>query len=61
MLWFYENNSDLNARFLAFTKATDTFNKNKRHQMALEGLSSVCAKLELASFKNNKILQINIL
>ena len=35
--------------FSAFTKATDTFNKNKRCYMTLEGLSSVCATLELAS------------
>ena len=32
--------------FLAFTKTTDTFNKNKACHMNLEGLSSVCAKLE---------------
>ena len=29
--------------------------------MTLEGLSSVCAKLEQASFKNNEILAINVL
>ena len=29
--------------------------------MTLEGLSSVCAKLELASSKNNEILEINVL
>ena len=29
--------------------------------MTLEGLSSVGAKLELASFKNNEILEINVL
>ena len=29
--------------------------------MTLEGLSSVCAKLELASSKNNEILAINAL
>ena len=29
--------------------------------MALEGLSSVCAKLEPASSKNNEILEINVL
>ena len=61
MLWFYENDSFLNATFSAFTKTTDTFNKNKRCYMTLEGLSSVCAKLELASSKNNKVLAINVL
>ena len=29
--------------------------------MTLEGLSSVCAKSEPASSKNNEILQINVL
>ena len=29
--------------------------------MILEGLSSVCAKLEPASSKNNEILEINVL
>ena len=29
--------------------------------MTLEGLSSVCAKSEPASFKNNEILEINVL
>ena len=29
--------------------------------MTLEGLSSVCAKLEPASSKNNEILEINVL
>ena len=29
--------------------------------MILEGLSSVCAKLESASCKNNEILEINVL
>ena len=28
--------------------------------MTLEGLSSVCAKLEPASYKNNEILEINV-
>ena len=44
----------------AFTKTTDTFNKNKRCHMTLEGLSSVCAKLDPASSKHNKILKINV-
>ena len=51
MLWFYENDSILSATFSAVTKTTDTFNKNKRCHMNLEGLSSVCAKLEPASSK----------
>ena len=61
MLWFYENDSILNATFSAFAKTTDKFNKNKRCHMTLEGLSSVCAKLETASSKNNEILEINVL
>ena len=47
--------------FSAFTKTTDSFNKNKWCHMTLEGLSSVCAKLEPASSKNNEILEINVL
>ena len=47
--------------FSVFTKTTDTFNKNRRCHMALEGLSSVCAKLQPASSKNNEILEINVL
>ena len=47
--------------FSTFTKTTDTFKKNKRCHMALEGLNSVCAKLELASCKNNEMLRINVL
>ena len=62
MLWFYENDSIFNANLLAFTKTTtDTFNKNKRCYVTLKGLSSVYAKLELASSKNNEILAINVL
>ena len=48
-------------QFSAFTKTTDTFNKNKRWHITFEGMISVCAKLEPASFKNNEILQINVL
>ena len=47
--------------FLALTKTTDTFNKNKRCHMTLEGLSSVCAKLEPSISENNKILEISVL
>ena len=61
MFWFYENDSILNATFSAFTKTTDTFNKNKQLHMTLEGLSNVCAKLEPASSKNNEIFEINVL
>ena len=61
MLWFYENDSILNATFSTFTKTTDTFNKIKRCQTTLEGLSSVCTILEPASSKNNEILEINVL
>ena len=61
MLWLYENDSILNATFLAFTKITDTFNKNKRCHVTLHGLNSVCAKLELASCKRNEILAISVL
>ena len=61
MLWFYENDSILIATFSAFKKATDSFNKNKQCHMILEGLSSVCAKLEPASSKNNEKLEINVL
>ena len=42
-------------------QTTDTFNKNKRCHMTLEGLSSVCAKLEPATSKINEIFEINIL
>ena len=51
----------LNAIFSALKKATDSFNKNKRCHITLKGLSSVCAKLEAASSKNNEILEINVL
>ena len=61
MLWSYENDSTLTLHFLAFTKTTDTFNKNKWCHKILEGLSSVCGKLEPASSKSNKILKINVL
>ena len=61
MLWLYENNSILTLHFSAFTKTTDTFNKNKRCHKILEGLSNVCGKSEPASSKNNKILKINVL
>ena len=37
-----------------------SYKYNKCHT-ALEGLSSVCAKLEPASSKNNEILEINVL
>ena len=47
--------------FSAFIKTADTFNKNKRCYMTLEGLSNVCAKLEPASSENNEILAINVL
>ena len=61
MLRFYENDSILNGTFVAFTQTTNTFDKNKRCYMTLEGLSSVCVKLEPASYKNNEILEINVL
>ena len=61
MLWFYENDSILNATFSTFTKTIDTFNKNKCCHMTLEVLSCVCAKLVPASSKNNEILEINVL
>ena len=61
MLWLHENNSILTLHFSALTKTTDTFNKNKRCHKILEGLSSVCVKLEPASSKSNKILKINAL
>ena len=60
MLRFYENDYIMNATILAFTKITDTFDKNKRCHLTLEGLSSVCAKLNPASSKNNEILEINV-
>ena len=47
--------------FSAFTKTTDTINKNKRCHMTFEVLSSICAKLEPVSSKNNEMLEINIL
>ena len=56
-----ENDPILNAIFSAFKKATDSFYKNKRCHMTLEGLSSVCAKLEPASSENNEILGIGVL
>ena len=52
MLWFYENDSILNATF---------FSKNKQCHRTLEELSSVCAKLKPAGSKNNEILEINVL
>ena len=58
MLWLYENDY---IHFSASTKTTDTFNKNKRCHMTLEGLSSVCAISEPASSKNNEMLDINVL
>ena len=61
MLWFYENDSILNNTSLAFTTTTDTFNKSKQYHMTLEGLGSVCAKLEPTGPKNNEILEINVL
>ena len=63
MLWFYENDSVLNATFFGIYKFTfkDTFNNNKQCHITLEGLNSVCAKLEPASSKNNEILEINVL
>ena len=61
MLWFYENDSILTQHFLAFTKTKDTFDKNKQCHKTLEGLSSVCGKLEPASSKSNEILEINVL
>ena len=51
---FFENDSILNGTFSVFTKIIDIFNKHIRRHMTLEGLSSVCAKLEPASFKNNE-------
>ena len=39
--------------FSAFSKRAGTFNKWR-------GLSSVCAKLEPASYKNNKMQEINV-
>ena len=60
MLWFYENDSILNATFWAFTKTTDTFKENKRCHMTVERFSSVCAKLEpAASSKNNEMLEMH--
>ena len=40
MLWFYENDSILNATFFGSYKYdTGTFNKNKRCYMTLDGLA----------------------
>ena len=61
MLWFYENGSILNATFLGIYKTTDTFDKDERCHTTLKGLSSVCAKLELPSSKNNDKLEIKVL
>ena len=61
MLWFFENDFILNVTFSAFEKATDSFNKSKRCYLALEGLSSICAKLEPASSESNEKLEINFL
>ena len=58
MLRFYENDSILNATFSAFTKTTNTSNKNNRCPW---WLSSVCTKLKPATTKNNEILEINVL
>ena len=61
MLWFYESDSILNAIFFGVYKDNRDINKNKRCYVTLKGLSSICAKLELASSKNNEILAINVL
>ena len=61
MLWFYENDSIQNASFFGIYKDNSTLNKNKQCHMTLEGLSSVCAKLEPASSKSSEILEINVL
>ena len=53
--WFYENHSILSATFLGIYK------DNSRCHMSLEGLRSVCAKLAPTSYKNNEILEINVL
>ena len=60
-VWFYENDSILTLHFSAITNTTDTFNKNKLCHKILEGLNSVCGKLEPASSKSNEILKINVL
>ena len=44
----------LTLHYWAFTKTPDIFNKNKRYHIIFEGWSSVCTKLESASFKNNE-------
>ena len=61
MVWFYENDSILTLHFSAITNTTDTFNKPKLCHKTLEGLNSVCGKLEPASSKSNEILKINVL
>ena len=62
MLWFYENDFIVNATFSVFTKTTDTFNKNKRCHITLEGLRAVSvSKLGPAGSKNNEIFEITVL
>ena len=62
MLWFYENGSILSATFFWHLQRLQThLTKNKLCHMILEGLSSVCAKLEPASSKGKEILKINVL
>ena len=57
----YKNDSISGLHFSVFTGTTDTFTKNKRCHMILEGFSGFCANLEPASSKNNEILEIKFL
>ena len=51
----------LELHFLAFTKTTETIDKKKRCHLTLGGLSSISAKLQPVSSKNNEIIEINVL
>ena len=59
MLWLHENDSILRAAIF-LTLATIPYKYNQGHTILGE-LSSVCAKLEPASSKNDEILEINVL
>ena len=47
-----------NMHFSAFTKRADTFSKSNQCRIKWEGVSSICVKLEPASYENNEMQEI---
>ena len=47
--------------FSRFIKRVDTCYKNDECRMTWRGFGCVCVKIEPASYKNNEILEINVL